>query len=175
MPTAVPIDPQKLVEAAREFVGHQSGAGRPKPIWLRRAVSSAYYGLFHYICRETADHLLPNGTLEQRLRLARSFGHPDLNQACAWIAGRPGGANSNVQPIVDSLRSSPIAGVAASFCDLQEARHRADYDHLAPFSKATAIAHVDDAEKAISTLKNAQPSDREAFFSLLTIRARLRS
>jgi uncharacterized protein (UPF0332 family) len=173
VPQAVPIDSQKLVEAARAFADHRSGAGRPRPIWLRRAVSSAYYALFHQLCRDAADHLLPAGSDAQKLRLARAFGHREMKGACAWIAGREGNIHQYVEPLVTSLKPTLIADVAASFCDLQEARHRADYDHLANFSKATVAAHVDDAQRAIETLDKARKRDRQALFSLLAIRARL--
>lgn len=174
MPQAVPIDPLKLIEAARDFAEHKSGRGRPRPVWLRRAVSTSYYALYHSVCREAAASLLPNGNARQQLNLARAFGHNDLKAACGWVAGRSGNIDKSVKPLVESLKPTPIAGVAASFYDLQEARHRADYDHFAPFPKATVVAHVDDAEKAIKALGAAKARQRQAFFSLLAIRVNLR-
>lgn len=116
---------------------------------------------------------MPKGADKHKLQLARAFGHRDMKLTCARIAGREGGAHQHVRPLVQRLKATPIADVAASFCDLQEARHRADYDHLADFSKAVAIAHLEDAEKAIQTLEKAKKGDRQAFFSLLAIGARL--
>jgi hypothetical protein len=117
--------------------------------------------------------LLPNGKPQEQLRLSRAFGHKEIKDACAWVAGRRGGIHPHVKPLVTFLKPTPIADVASSFCDLQEARHEADYDHLAPLSKPAAIAHIDDAEKAINALAAAEPAQREAFFSLLAICARL--
>lgn len=175
MAQAVPIDPAKLVNAARDFADHSPGAGRPRPILLRRAVSTAYYALFHRLSRDAATHLLPNGAPEDQLRLARTFGHHGLKKTCGQIAGRQGGIHPHVKTLVASLKSTGIADVAASFCDLQEARHAADYDHLAPISKPAAMAHVEDAKKAIETLEGANDADRQAFFSLLAMDARLPS
>jgi hypothetical protein len=62
--------------------------------------------------------------------------------------------------------------MAASFCDLQEARHLADYDHLTPFSKATALAHIADARTAIAALDKATERQRQGFFALLAICAK---
>jgi hypothetical protein len=73
-----------------------------------------------------------------------------------------------------SLRGTDIDGVANVFCDLQEARHRADYDHLAQISKATALASVQDAEVAIQKLAAADQRHRQAFFALLALRTGLR-
>lgn len=73
-----------------------------------------------------------------------------------------------------SLRGTDIDGVANAFCDLQESRHRADYDHLAPMSKATALASVQDAEEAIQRLDATNQRDRQAFFALLALKTGLR-
>lgn len=122
--------------------------------------------------RQASEHLLPNGTQQQRLRLTRAFGHREMKETCAWIAGRQGRVNQHLKPMVDGLKKTVIVDVASSFCDLQEARHRADYDHLAPFSKPAVLAHLGDADKAIQTLASASERDRELFFSLLALRAR---
>jgi hypothetical protein len=58
VPTRVPIDPAKLIEAAEEFGKQKGGKGRPRPVLLRRAVSTAYYALYHGLTRATAEHLL---------------------------------------------------------------------------------------------------------------------
>lgn len=173
MTQAVPIDPGKLLKAARDLAEHSPGAGRPRPIFLRRAVSTAYYALFHRLSRDAGAHLLPKGDQEDQLKLARTFGHNGLKKTCSQIAGRQGGIHPHVKVLVAGLKGTPIADVAASFCDLQEARHAADYDHLASISKPAALAQVEDAKKAIETLEGANDADRQAFFSLLAMDARL--
>jgi uncharacterized protein (UPF0332 family) len=169
----VAIDPAKLIEAAREQAAHRTGRGRPRPVLLRRAVSSAYYALYHCIGLEGAGTLLPNGTSEQQLWVARAFGHRQIKDCCAWIAGRQGGVTKAVGPLVQSLKQTSFLNVSDAFCDLQEARHRADYDHLAAFAKATVAAHIDDAEKAMSEVTGASPQDREAFFVLVALRTKV--
>lgn len=173
MAQAVPIDPSKLIEAAEELAHHKTGAGRPRPVWLRRAVSTAYYGLFHCICLEAVRHMLPSGREEQQLLMARTFGHAEIKECCMWIDGRQGCSRRGVQRLVRELKSASIVSVAGSFCDLQEARHQADYDHLAVFSKAATIAHIADARRSIGQVISAPPDERAAFFSLLALRAKL--
>jgi hypothetical protein len=173
VPRPVPIDPAKLIEAAAEFAEHQTGAGRPRAIWLRHAVSSAYYALFHAISRQTADHLLPEAANEDRLRLTRSFGHTPVKEVCEWISGRRGKPPRHAKPLVQSLEHAAVADVASMFCDLQEARHRADYDHLASFTKDDVVEHVRDAKAAIGDLAAAPADQRQAFFALVSLRARL--
>jgi predicted negative regulator of RcsB-dependent stress response len=93
---------------------------------------------------------------------------------CEWIAGRRGNPPQHATPVVKALAGTDIADVAAAFCDLQEARHRADYDHLAAFSKAAALGYVQDAEQAIAKLDAAPEAERQAFFSLVALRTGIR-
>lgn len=174
MPRPVAIDPAKLVDAADALIDHHAGkGGRPRSVWLRRAVSTAYYALFHAISLEAAAHLLPSGRTHDQLAMARAFGHREIKTCCEWIAGRRGGIQRPVLPIVQTLKRGSVVDVADSFCDLQEARHRADYDHLATFGKAASSAHVLDARRSIARLSAASPQEREALFSLLALRSRM--
>lgn len=118
MPRAVPIDPQKLLEAARDFANQTGGKGRPRPVWLRRAVSSAYYALFHDLTRQAAVHLLPRDSSQHQLRVARTFRHQNMKEMCEQVAGRHGKPNRHMKPLVQSLAGTPTARVADSFCDL---------------------------------------------------------
>lgn len=169
MPQSVPINPEKWLAHARELTEHQSGSGRPKSTLLRRAVSTAYYGS---LCLAVVAELLPNGTAEQRHELARTFGHQDIKQCCAWIAGRQTTPPRPLKPLVEQLKNTPLATISDAFCDLQEARHRADYDHLAVVSKPTAVAHVNEAQRAATDLANAAATDRQAFAAMVALRSR---
>jgi hypothetical protein len=170
---AVPIDQTTMIEAARGFADHHDRQGRPRNAWLRRSISTSYYALFHCIVRQVAQHLLPNGSVADQLRLTRSFDHREIKAVCGWIAGRAT-APQHAQPIIDRLSGTALADVCAAFLDLQEARHMADYDHLAPISKATALSYLQDAEQAIRRLAGLRPGDREAFFALLALQTKLK-
>lgn len=165
----VPIDPEKLIDEAKRAL--QKKQGRPHSVKLRRAVSTAYYALYHSICRQAAAHLLPNGSLEDQLRIARSFGHRDVKSVCEWIAGRRD-PNDTLTALIDRLKNTDISDVATTLFDLQESRHDADYNHLEPFSQQVTASIVSEAEAAIRVLEGAPESDREVFFALVTIRSR---
>jgi uncharacterized protein (UPF0332 family) len=169
MASPTPIDPEKLLNAARELAGH--GVGRPSQTKLRRSISMSYYALFHALTRQAAEHLIPDGKPEQQLRLARTFGHRDIKRACAWVSGRQRDVPQHVRAIVDPLRNTTIDSVAASFIDLQQARHGADYDHLMAYSKATVLAHISDASAAIKALEKAPARRRAMLFALVAISA----
>jgi hypothetical protein len=169
----VAIVPWKLIEAAEDFAKHNGGKGRPRPIWLRRAVSTAYYALYHCLARAVAEHVLPNGSGEDQLRMTRLFRHNGFKGTCAQIAGRKGGkSNEHLDPLSARLRASPLLYVASTFYDLQEARHKADYDYLESFSKQETIALIGDAKTALDTLESVMPSEREAFLALLAMSVR---
>jgi hypothetical protein len=76
--------------------------------------------------------------------------------------------------LITALQNTDLGAIAAAFCDLQEARHAADYDHLAPFPKVTVLDHVDSAERAIGLLAGADPAERQTFFALLAVGRSLR-
>lgn len=173
MAQAVPIDPWKLIAAAEDFAKTKGGKGRPRPTWLRRAASSAYYALYHGLSRAAAEHILPSGSAEDQLKIARLFRHGSMKGTCAQIAGRQGGkSNEYLDPLAIRLRSTPLIDVASVFCDLQEARHKADYDHLESFSKQATVGLVRDAKKALETLDSANAPDREAFLALIAMSIR---
>jgi hypothetical protein len=166
------IKPEKLLEAARFLIEHHEGQGRPRQSYLRRAVSTAYYALFHSLCWGATCHLLPDGTLREQLALARSIDHAALKQVCEWIAN-PRQAPTHVRDIVAVLGATDgILNVALAFPDLLQARHQADYDHLGGFSKPAAVQYVDAAETAIRGMKYQKPAKKQAFFALVAMQAK---
>ena len=82
MAVAVAIDPRRVIEHARDLARHQSGAGRPRSVWLRRAVSAAYYAVFHAFAVRIAGQVLPQGSAVDQQRLTRSLEHAALREVC---------------------------------------------------------------------------------------------
>lgn len=170
MPKAVAIDADGLIQAARHLVEHNS-AGRPRNALLRRAVSSAYYALFHEICRLAATQLMPNVPAAASLALTRSFSHSQIDLVCAWVAQREvKEPPAKLKPVVEALRAgNDIVSIAEAFYDLQRDRRAADYDHLHDsIAKETVIATINDAERAIGLCRQAT-ADRTAFLGLIAI------
>ena len=55
------MDWNHLIEDARPLAGAiGSAAGRPRQTMLKRAVSAAYYAMFHALCASNADTLCQN-------------------------------------------------------------------------------------------------------------------
>lgn len=97
---------------------------RPRQASLRRAVSTAYYALFHRLVSEATRALVADPSL--RGRFARSFDHQDMKEASkAFANSQP----NQPFPRADGLTiPAQLARVASTFVALQEARHEADYD-----------------------------------------------
>jgi hypothetical protein len=97
----------------------------PRQESLRRAVSAAYYALFHLLVGEATNRLV--GVLSVRTRFSRAFDHGDMKQASRAFGGSP-----TPQQLATLTNGSPIPAelrdFALAFIQLQDARHEADYD-----------------------------------------------
>lgn len=113
-------------------------SGEPKQASLRRAVSTAYYALFHLLIDEAVTNW---GIARQRSMLARTFDHGKMKGVCSeyvnnfYSAGQP---ETGVQ----------LKNVAHTFIELQEKRHTADYDNSFVWSRTNAIVLIDRANAA---------------------------
>jgi uncharacterized protein (UPF0332 family) len=104
---------------------------RPKQANLRRAVSTAYYALFHLLVSQAVSYWRLK---RQRSVLARSFDHRKMKGAC------------------NSCRSQvpELNAVAKAFVVLQQSRHLADYDNSAPWTRVEAMEEAGRAREAFA-------------------------
>lgn len=139
-----------------KLLAAQPSRGRPLETNLRRAVSTAYYALFHCLAECCADTLV-GGTGARRSRDAwrqvyRALQHGRARERCIDI-GRSSLARFPVE----------IQNFAQVFADMQPLRHSADYDPDAEFSRNPVIQSINDAENAIRQFPNSPIADRRAF------------
>ena len=122
---------------------------RPRQASLRRAVSAAYYALFHLLADDGAALLAPAQPAGLRPQLRRAFKHADMKEVCSQFAQ---GSHDALPPAIRSMMAAPLeAGlsqVAKAFTILQEARHAADYDASRVFTRLEVLALVSRAEAA---------------------------
>ena len=102
---------------------------RPKQANLRRAVSTAYYALFHLLIADAVTYWKIE---RQRSFLARAFEHRKMKGAC----------NSCSSPNVD------LRAVAEAFVELQQSRHLADYDDSRVWTKVEVMTHINTVNTA---------------------------
>lgn len=110
----------------------------PKQASLRRAVSTAYYALFHLLI----DDAVSKWAVErQRSKLARTFEHGRMKAICDAVvkAAKDG----------DSLPPD-LATVARNFIQLQQNRHLADYDNSKHWSRTEVLNVLERASESFS-------------------------
>ncbi len=132
-------------------------------------MSTAYYALFHYLCSETAKHLLPNASADEQMRLVRSVDHACIRRVCEWIANPPR-APEHIRALVETLGATDgVLNVALAFPDLLQARHQADYDHFGGFSKPAAVQHIEAAEAAIRAMRYQKRAKKQVLYALVAM------
>jgi hypothetical protein len=121
--------------ALAEHLLHKDGTN-PTQAGLRRAVSTAYYALFHLLIDEAVSNW---AVARHRSKLARTFDHGAMKKVCEDQIKK---SRSDGIPAPLAL----LADVAQTFVELQSARHTADYDNSYTWTKADArewIARTD--------------------------------
>ncbi len=115
--------------------------GKPRQASLRRAVSAAYYSLFHLLVFEGTARLLgrKRATLELRQCLARAFLHAEMH-----VVAKQFGEGKPSPKLSRAITSVPpdLALVAKTFVDLQQMRHEADYDLGRVFSRSEVMRAI---------------------------------
>ena len=123
---------------------------RPLQASLRRAISASYYALFHRLIDDATRRMFA-GHDRAALRgcVGRAFLHGDMKRVARQFAG--GQVSPKLSRGLNGEAVQPeLARVAATFVDLQQARHEADYDTTRRFVRQDVIDLVDRAEQAFA-------------------------
>ena len=131
---------------------------RPRQVDVNRAVSAAYYALFHTLTRLCADTIA--GTTKARsskawLQTYRALAHGFARNACAQVRSK------GFPPEIERFANAIV--------DLQRLRHDADYDPSRTFKRSEVIPLVERAETAILDLRKAPRPDLPAFVALVLL------
>lgn len=121
--------------------------GKPRQTSLRRALSSAYYALFHALAKLCADKLVGfSKPWEVYTPIYRSLDH---------------GRAKDVFKRISSHRGPRVAIIGQIFILLQERRHTADYDPSPfPFGRAETLDLIEQSRQAIEQLSKLSDEDR---------------
>jgi uncharacterized protein (UPF0332 family) len=144
--------------------------GAPRQSSLRRAVSTAYYALFHYLIDQSCRALLGSNPHQRGFRrsLARAFSHQSMKEACSCFAASalPVSVTKALPKGLDSeYRPDPaIKAIATTFRELQLKRHLADYDLAERFKKSETVAVIHEVESRINGFDRLPGSDDRQFF-----------
>jgi hypothetical protein len=135
----------------------------PQKASFRRAISTAYYALFHLLVQEAVQSW--NGSTTARLGLERRFAHRTMKEVSDSVWRGKWRGWSTPSPVVPM----ELQNVAAVFVDLQDARHEADYDNAKTWALMAAEATVADAQFAFDNWVKIRtlPAATEYLLSLL--------
>jgi uncharacterized protein (UPF0332 family) len=136
---------EDLLEQANHLARREKG--KPKQASLRRAVSTAYYAVFHLLVAEAVGNWKRS---DQRAKLARAFEHGRMKQASIKTRSAKFDGES-------ALAVAGLKTVANAFIRLREFRHEADYDdslRLARTDVVSWIALASDAFASWSAIRN---------------------
>ncbi len=129
---------------------------------MRRAVSAAYYALFHLLIYEASRLVAKERNIVGLI--ARSYGHSKmLDVSKAFANGRLPRKLNPWQAILNKAPRRPtvakLEAIAQAFLDMQQARHDADYNLLKIFSRGEAKDLVALAEAAFSDWQTIRDDD----------------
>jgi hypothetical protein len=126
----------------------------PSEVELRRAVSTAYYGLFHTFTQAASKLVAPHDVVLQS-QVARAYNHVTVRAVCETVwRGRSGG----FKPPFDKLFATPpdekLVEASRILVKLYAARVTADYELAEPFSDTFAFERVQSAQSAATAFTN---------------------
>ena len=156
------MNPHDLIKIARELAsGSVSGTrGRPRQAELRRAVSTAYYALFHALAHCCAN------------RLAGS-----VSAGAAWIQTYRALEHGHARNQCDNRSAmgafpAEIQDFGQWFVLMQRQRQQADYSPNATFSRDRVMQFISECEDTITAFESAPNADRRAFALHVLLRRR---
>jgi uncharacterized protein (UPF0332 family) len=159
-----------LLDVARHLANLEPA--NPRQACLRRAVSTAYYALFHLLIAEAA---LNWGRPELRSQLGRVFGHGKMKSASNDTRSeletrlRNATAGSQEAVVFEHLRK-----VTGTFIQAQQRREEADYDTGKEWTQTDVLSFIDVVAVAFERWKviREEPVAQAYLVSLLGKRAR---
>jgi hypothetical protein len=147
--------------------------GPPRQVDLRRAISAAYYGVFHAVLAAAADKFI-GSTKQSSVQYSliyRSVDHGILRRLCQEV--------KNAQILLKYRPYLPAGGFgpdlrafAVALLELQEKRHSADYDPSIRVRSSDAVGAINTAKTALMHFRAASADAREGFLTLLLFQPR---
>lgn len=140
---------EELLRHAR-FLAELNPGPSPTQVDLRRAVSSAYYALFHLLSDEAARRVAAGLSRDLQVKTQRTLDHKDIYIVAGVFANEGKEKIDEKGIVLPEPISNKLANVAKRFRTLQEQRHIADYDVLKSFDRIDVLELVSTAEDAFA-------------------------
>jgi hypothetical protein len=161
------LRPDHLLEQALRLINPPS-SGPPRQADIRRAISSAYYAVFHLTMTALADEFIGRSqrSSPRYALMYRSIDHRALKELCIEVS-RPSPARRYAPYIPENGFGADIEAFASAATELLQKRHAADYDPVPRFVKPEALLAIDTARNAVLRFTQATPARRKAFLTFL--------
>lgn len=166
------LNPDHLLDQADRLLVSPSG-GAPRQADLRRAISTAYYALFHAIALAAADEFIGRSMRRTPIYalVYRRIDHQTIRKVCDSLRNANQRAKY-MQYMPNDVLAAELSEVATAVVELQEKRHSADYDPLFSVKVSDALVFVRQGRDALASLREISPGERKAFLSMLLFGAR---
>ncbi len=162
------MNPDHLLEQAEHLIEPRAAGGEPRDVDLRRAISAAYYAVFHHLLAAAADAFV--GTSDRGTRLYtlvyRSIDHGVLSRLCAEVK-KPTLSVKYRQYAPPNGFDRGVKSFAGALVELQEKRHSADYDPSLRVGTRDARSAIAGARQAIERFAKVDDTERRTFLALL--------
>ena len=146
---------EQLLELAEMLAGppgHGETRGRPQQTYLRKAISAAYYAMFHALANSNADTLVGSA--------------PSIRNSTEWTRTQRaldhGTARAQMVKNETATFDPAIQDFGNTFLTLQLNRHEADYNPnpQAPFKRSETTRHIQRAREAIERFQSVSIQER---------------
>lgn len=161
------LDPEHLFEQAESLLVPPAG-GPPRQVNIRRAISAAYYGLFHATLSAAADQFIGMTKRSSPLYalVYRAVDHRALRVLCEEV--KKPTLSPRYQPYQPSNGFGVnIVAFAVAVLELQEKRHEADYNPMTRMKSLDAKLAIAAARAALRRFEREEALRRGAFLTLL--------
>jgi len=142
-------DPLRLLRHANDLIAQTA----PQQTDLRKAISSAYYAVFHFIATKASDLVVGTDNRSETVYrvVYRNVDHQRLKTLGNELRGSTPGKMLGPYTPIGGFGS--VANFARLTSELQELRHTADYDPIQSFT-------IDDAKDAIAKSRRSDETFR---------------
>jgi uncharacterized protein (UPF0332 family) len=164
------LNPTHLLEQAERLLEPRGSRVLIRQADRRRAISAAYYAVFHFTLIAVADQFV--GRTERkaaRYALAyRSIDHNKLEGLCRVASSAKIDTKSKYAKFIpENGFGGSVREFSSLLLELKEKRNAADYDPSHWVKIADARRAISAAQSAIQQFENAHPDETIAFLSLL--------
>jgi hypothetical protein len=163
------LQPELLLRHARQLAERSTDTESPRSVHARRAVSAAYYALFHRVCMGVASTVVPGESDRARWELCRTFDHKAVETVARWADGRQRPPRPLTGLADQALTGPQITVLARNLVHLKQWRHDADYNFLVVVGRLSALQAVDKARDAIDAVNVVVDSPAWRAFSALLL------